>query len=126
MRFMPGQHRPIMICWDPERRRLTAIQYDQPDGERRYVNDSWDIDGAPYSGPSLILFKEERSADSEEGQFMVWESRSPALTLSPQQRTEFEQRVLTVSGTDAMLDRLCREMVGVGLADLTAAFLPRE
>ena len=126
VRFMPGRHLPVMVCWDPKQRWLAVIRYDQPDGERRYVNDSWEEKASPYAGPSLILYKGEPGANDPDERPLVWESRSPALTLSPQQRAEFGQRVLTIEGTDAMLDRLCREMVGVGLADLSAAFLSSE
>jgi hypothetical protein len=120
----PDRAQPILGSYDADGKVLTLVTYTLPDGARDYVNSLWEHQREPYRGDAINSYNDGPPAPGGQalGPFYELESSSPALALAPGESAEHLHRTLHFAGAPADLDAVARASLGVGLADITAAF----
>ncbi|MEO7272646.1 MAG: DUF6786 family protein [Vicinamibacterales bacterium] len=113
--------------YDADRHVLTIVQFTRPAGARDYVNSMWEIQQEPYRGDALNSYNDGPPGPGQKplGPFYELESSSPALALEPGQTYTHVHRTFHLTGADAELDRIARDVLKVGLQDITGAFTPK-
>lgn len=120
----PRRARPVLGSYDATNRALTLVTYTLPAGEPAYVNSLWEHQREPYQGDVLNSYNDGPPAPGEKplGPFYELESSSPALALRPGEAAEHRHRTMHFVGAPADLDPIARAALGVGLAEISAAF----
>lgn len=119
--------RSLGICgsFDPDAGVLTIVKYTQPEfAEGGYVNSAWELQDKPYDGDAINSYNDgppEPGADPL-GPFYELETSSPALALEPGGSATHTQQTYHVMGDREELGRLARELLGVSLQQIEAAF----
>lgn len=118
--------RATTICgsYDPERAVLTLVQLTLPMEAHDYVNSMWEIQGEPYAGDVVNSYNDGPAEPGAKplGPFYELESSSPALALGPGESYEHVHRTAHFQGSEESLDPVARAALGVGIADIKAAF----
>jgi hypothetical protein len=120
----PQRARPVLGSYDAPNRALTLVTYTLPAGDPPYVNSLWEHQREPYQGDVLNSYNDGPPAPGEQqlGPFYELESSSPATALSPGEAAEHRHRTMHFVGAPADLDPIARAALGVGLAEISAAF----
>jgi hypothetical protein len=123
----PQRARPILGSYDADRQVLTLVTYSLPALDHdapAYVNALWEHQPEPYRGDVLNSYNDGPPAPGQKplGPFYELESSSPAAALAPGESAEHVHRTMHFEGAPAELDEVARAALGVGLADITAAF----
>jgi hypothetical protein len=120
----PSRARDVAGSYDAAGRVLTLVQYTRPADATRYVNSMWEIQREPYKGDVINSYNDGPPAPGQPplGPFYELETSSPALSLAPQERYTHVHRTFHFAGPEAELDRLARATLGVGVAEVAAAF----
>jgi hypothetical protein len=107
---------------------LTLVQYSRPPDAGRYVNSMWEIQREPYEGDVLNSYNDGPPAPGEPplGPFYELETSSPALELAPGQRYTHVHRTFHFVAPSFELDRFAKVTLGIGLDELTRAFVAAE
>jgi hypothetical protein len=123
----PGRTLGVAGSYDAERHVLTIVQFTRPEGRRDYVNSMWEIQREPYRGDALNSYNDGPPGPGEEplGPFYELESSSPALALEPGESYTHVHRTVHLTGADADLDRIARDVLKVGLEEVAGAFTPK-
>ena len=126
----PGRACPSLGSYDAQSADagvLTLVTYTLPDGARDYVNSLWEHQHEPYRGDAINSYNDGPPAPGAKalGPFYELESSSPALALAPGESAEHLHRTLHFVGAPAELDAVARASLGVGIAEVTAAFSGR-
>jgi hypothetical protein len=118
-------HRAAPVCGshDPERRVLTLVQLTLPVGHD-YVNSMWEIQEEPYGGDVVNSYNDGPPGPGAKplGPFYELESSSPALALGPGESYVHVHRTVHFQGRAEALDPIARAALGVGIAEIEAAF----
>jgi hypothetical protein len=84
----------------------------------------WELQDEPFAGDTVNSYNDGPSAPgaSQLGRFYELESSSPALALKPNERAIHVHRTLHLEGTEAELEPIARQCLGVSLAQVKGAF----
>ena len=84
----------------------------------------WEIQKDPFGGDAINSYNDGSPEPGKPplGPFYELETSSPAAALAPGESIRHVSRTIHLSGDETELDRLARTMLGVGLADIKAAF----
>jgi hypothetical protein len=120
----PQRAAPICGAYDPARKVLTLVSLTLPMGAHDYVNSMWEIQEEPYAGDVVNSYNDGPPEPGAEplGPFYELESSSPALALAPGESYEHVHRTAHFQGSDEALDAVARAALGVGIAEIRAAF----
>lgn len=114
----PAIVQPIAGSYDAAQQIMTVVQFEVPD-ETDYVNSMWEIQEFPYAGDVVNAYNDgPNEAGGQLGAFYELETSSPALALAAGESGRHVQRTFHFAGDEAALDRLCRELFGIGLAEI--------
>jgi hypothetical protein len=119
----PQRAKGIMASYDADNCILTFLICRLPEGNRDYVNSSWEIQDRPYSGDALNSYNDGPLEDgSQMGPFYELESSSPAAELKPGESIRHIQYTIHLTGSVKELDRICGSVIGIGLEEISNAF----
>jgi len=119
----PRRAKPILGSYDAANRVLTLASYTKPEGVTDYVNSMWEIQKEPFKGDVVNSYNDGPTpAGPPLGPFYELESSSPAAFLKPGETLRHCHRTIHIQGSEEDLDRIARATLGVGLADIRAAF----
>ena len=109
--------------YDAEHHILTIVQSNQPADVTEYVNSAWQLQDNPYAGDPINAYNDGPASPGARplGPFYELETSSPAASLAPGARIEHTHRTLHLIGTDAALDPVARQLLGVSLAEIQIA-----
>lgn len=124
----PARALPVLGSYDAKDRVLTLVQYTRPEGATDYVNSMWQIQTKPFAGDVVNSYNDGPPAPGVKplGPFYELETSSPAAALAPAASLLHKHRTLHFVGDGAALDAVARKVLGVGLAEIQAAFVPTE
>lgn len=119
----PMRARPVAGSYSEEHRILTIIQFSLPEGRSDYVNSMWEFQDDPFSGDAVNSYNDGPLEDGGQmGPFYELESSSPAANLSPGERIVHYHRTIHFKGEEKNLDPISKEVLGVGINQIKAAF----
>jgi hypothetical protein len=120
--------RPVAAGYDAAKSVLTIVEYTLPEGSTDYVNSMWEKQKAPYGGDVVNSYNDGPPEPGKKplGPFYEIETSSPALALGPGASATHVHRTLHLEGPRAALDPIAKKLLGVGLADVEAAFDERR
>lgn len=114
----PGIAQPLAGSYDAAQQIMTVVQFEVPDATD-YVNSMWEIQEFPYAGDVVNAYNDgPNEAGGQLGAFYELETSSPALALAAGESGRHVQRTFHFAGDEAALDRLCRALFGIGLAEI--------
>ena len=115
---------PVLGSYDARDRVLTLVQFTRAEGATDYVNSMWEIQTKPYAGDVVNSYNDGPPAPGAKplGPFYELETSSPAAALAPSESLVHRHRTLHFVGDGAALDAVARKVLGVGLAEIQAAF----
>jgi hypothetical protein len=115
---------PIAGSWDAANRVLTLVQFTLPEDATDYVSSLWEIQREPYRGDVTNSYNDGPPAPGAPplGPFYEIESSSPAAALAPGERLTHVHRTVHLQGDPSALDAIARAALGVGIAEIAAAF----
>ena len=120
----PQRATPLAGSYDPERGVLTLVQLTIPMGAHDYVNSMWQLQEEPYAGDVVNSYNDGPPEPGAKplGPFYELESSSPALELGPGEFHTHVHRTAHFQGSEEVLDPIARAALGVGIAEIKAAF----
>jgi hypothetical protein len=116
--------RPVLGSYDAANKVLTVVWYTLPGGNRPYVNSLWSEGKDAFSGDAVNSYNDGPPAPGARplGPFYELESSSPGAELAPGAALAHTHRTLHFQGEAAALDQMARACLGVGVAEIQAAF----
>ena len=119
----PARAKTILGSYDATNAVLTLVQYNKPDGLTRYVNSMWELQDEPYAGDVVNSYNDgpPRPGASQLGPFYELETSSPAAALAPGESLRHVHRTFHFQGSEAALDALARQTLGVSLDTIKTA-----
>lgn len=120
----PRRVRPVLGSYDAAQQALTLVTFRRPRGATRYVNSMWQIQERPYDGDVVNSYNDGPATPggTQLGRFYELETSSPALALRAGRSARHVHRTAHFTGPELELDRIARAALGVGLAEVKAAF----
>lgn len=115
---------PVVGAYDAQSQALTLVHYTLPDDATDYVNSMWEQQAQPYAGDVLNSYNDGPPGPGKPllGPFFELETSSPAAALAPGESIQHVSTTLHVVGPRAALDALAKQVLGVGLDAIEAAF----
>ena len=103
---------------------LTLMHFNKPSQPRDYVNSMWEIQADPYAGDVVNSYNDgpPEPGVPPMGPFYELESSSPALALAPDASYRHDHCIVHVQGSEAALDAIARQTLGVGIAEIKGKF----
>ncbi len=122
----PRRSKGLAGSYDANGKVLTLVTYNQPDGERPYVNSMWEFQAQPYAGDAINAYNDGSPAPGQAplGPFYEVETSSPAAALKPGESLTHRQRTLHIQGPESALDAVAKQALGVDLATIKTALKP--
>ncbi|MBI5864749.1 MAG: hypothetical protein HZB38_09610 [Planctomycetes bacterium] len=122
--FSPKRAKPVAGSYDADARRLTIVQFNQPQGATEYVNSMWEIQKNPFDGDAVNSYNDGPPAPGKKpmGPFYELETSSPAAALQPGQALTHFHRTFHFEGDEAELDKIAKAVLGVGIEQIKTAF----
>ena len=119
----PARAQSLLGSYDATNAVLTLVQYNKPDGVLPYVNSMWEIQNEPYAGDVVNSYNDgpPTPGAAQLGPFYELESSSPAAALAPGESLRHIHRTFHFQGSDAALDALARQTLGVSLDAIKSA-----
>ncbi|MFP4091758.1 MAG: DUF6786 family protein [Cyclobacteriaceae bacterium] len=120
----PERALPEMGSYDAEREVLTIVSFSLPEEAEDYVNSMWELQDHPYEGDVINSYNDGplEGEEAQLGPFYELESSSPAAALSPGESLSHSHTTLHFSGEPATLNKLSREILGIGINEIKAVF----
>jgi hypothetical protein len=120
----PARAVSVLGSYDSTGKVLTLVQFNRPEGTTDYVNSMWQIQEKPYAGDVVNSYNDGPTAPGAKplGPFYELETSSPAAALAPGASLVHRHRTVHLVGEPAALDAVAKRALGVGLADIAAAF----
>jgi hypothetical protein len=122
----PLRVKPFLGSYDAAHRVLTIVHFSVPSETADYVNSMWQVQDKPFAGDSANSYNDGPASPGAKplGPFYELESSSPAAALKPSQSVNHIHTTLHFQGDEKRLDEISRRVLGVGLAEIKAAFSP--
>jgi hypothetical protein len=120
----PARVRPFAGSYDAANGVLTIVHLTISEGATDYVNSMWEIQEKPFAGDVVNSYNDGPAAPGAKplGPFYELESSSPAAALGPGGTIKHVHTTMHFQGPAQALDRIAREVLGVGLADIEKIF----
>lgn len=120
----PARAKDVMGSYDPVSRTLTIVKYSKGAPGDDYVNSKWEIQETPFKGDVVNAYNDGPPSPGEKpmGPFYELESSSPAKELAPGESILHTQTTFHFQGHEENLDAVSRELLGVSLREIDAAF----
>ncbi len=120
----PARCRGVLGSYDAADRALTVVQFTFDPAAKDYVNSLWKIQEKPYAGDAANSYNDgpPKPGAKPMGPFYELESSSPAAALAPGGSLVHVHRTIHLRGPEKQLDPVCRAVLGVSIADITAVF----
>ena len=120
----PRRAMPFAGSYDAANGVLTLIHLTLPEGLTDYVNSMWEIQKDPYGGDTVNSYNDGPASPGAKplGPFFELETSSPAVALKPDGVLRHVHTTMHFQGPEAALDGIARKTLGVGIADIKAAF----
>jgi hypothetical protein len=119
----PRRASSFIGSYDAAGRVLTLVHVTvDPSGD--YVNSMWEIQKEPFRGDAVNSYNDGPASPGAKplGPFYELETSSPAAALAPGAKLVHKQVTMHFQGDEAALDGIARKALGVGLAEIKAAF----
>jgi hypothetical protein len=115
---------PVLGSYDAANKMLTLVQFNLPTLANDYVNSMWQLQDKPYGGDVVNSYNDGPTTPGGKplGPFYELETSSPAAELESGAWLLHRHRTLHIVGPEAGLDAVAKKALGVGLAEITAAF----
>jgi hypothetical protein len=119
----PRRSKAVLGSYDSANHVLTIVQFTQPAGAVDYVNSLWKIQEHPFIGDAANSYNDGPPAPGAKplGPFYELESSSPAAALEPGKSLSHIHRTVHLSGPEAELDAVAKQVLGVSLKEITSA-----
>lgn len=120
----PQRAKDVMGSYDRASGTLTIVKYSKGEPDDVYVNSKWEIQKQPYSGDVVNAYNDGPPSPGAKpmGPFYELESSSPARELAPGGSLRHAQTTFHFQGSDASLDSIATNVLGVPLHDIIQAF----
>jgi hypothetical protein len=104
--------------------RVLTLAHVTVDPAGDYVNSMWEIQKEPFRGDAVNSYNDGPASPGAKplGPFYELESSSPAAALAPGAKLVHKHVTMHFQGDEAALDGIARKALGVGLAEIKAAF----
>ncbi len=121
---IPPQHATKYIgSYDAHNKILSLIECEWSPGQKDFVNSAWEDQKKPFSGDAFNAYNDGPLKDgSQLGPFYEIESLSPAAFLLPGEGLTHTQITYHFQGDQNGLDKIARQTLGVGLAEIEKVF----
>ena len=115
---------PFAGSYDAANGVLTLVHLTLPEGVTDYVNSMWEIQKEPFAGDTVNSYNDGPASPGAKplGPFYELETSSPAGALIPDGILRHVHTTMHFQGPEAALDGIARKTLGVGIADIKAAF----
>jgi hypothetical protein len=119
----PMRAKSTLGSYDADRKVLTIVQYNKPNGTRDYVNSMWALQEEPYWGDVVNSYNDGPPSPGAKalGPFYELETSSPAAKLGVGGTITHIHRTIHLTGPEAALNPIARKLLGVGIADIKVA-----
>ncbi|MCX6560419.1 MAG: hypothetical protein NTZ26_07875 [Candidatus Aminicenantes bacterium] len=120
----PKRAAAFIGSYDAAGKVLTLVKVTvDPAGD--YVNSMWEIQKEPFRGDAVNSYNDGPASPGAKplGPFYELETSSPAAALAPGAKRVHRHVTMHFQGDEAALDVIARKALGVGLADIKAAFV---
>ncbi|WP_435896180.1 DUF6786 family protein [Oceaniferula spumae] len=120
----PQRSKGIAGSYDAAGKVLNIVTYNVQEAPNGFVNSMWEIQKEPYVGDAINSYNDgspEPGADPL-GPFYELETSSPAAALEPGGTMKHVQRTYHIQGTEAELDPIAKQLLGVSLESIKTAF----
>jgi hypothetical protein len=123
----PKRAKPFLGGYDAANQVLTIAHLTIPEGATDYVNSMWQIQDNPFGGDAVNSYNDGPPAPGAKplGPFYELESSSPAAALKPGETFDHIHTTIHFQGDEKALDKIARQVFGVGLAEIKGAFLKK-
>ena len=120
----PQRAKPVLGSYDAVNKVLTIVQYNKPAGATDYVNSMWELQDEPFKGDVVNSYNDGPPEPGAEpmGPFYELESSSPAAALDPDEKITHVHRTFHLQGSEADLDSIAKEVLGVTIVQIKSAF----
>ncbi len=119
----PQRAKPYSGGYDPIKKTLTIVWYDQPEMLQPYVNSKWGAQENPLVGDAVNSYNDGPVEDgSIMGPFYEIETSSPAALLEVEEQLTHTQRVFHFQGDTARIGEILRTLFDLSLQDLDTIF----
>jgi hypothetical protein len=120
----PSRSLGLAASYAADTRTLTLVTYNVPAQHAGYVNSMWELQKDPFSGDAINAYNDGSPAPGQPplGPFYELETSSPGAALRPGESIQHVGRTIHISGDAVRLDAIARAKLGVGLAEIEAAF----
>jgi hypothetical protein len=120
----PKRVKPFAGSYDAAAGVLTLVHLTVPDGATDYVNSMWEIQEKPFGGDAVNSYNDGPASPGAKplGPFYELESSSPAAALKTGETLTHVHTTMHFQGEERALDAIARAALGVGIAEIKAAF----
>jgi hypothetical protein len=120
----PRRAMPFAGSYDAANGVLTLVHLTLPEGATEYVNSMWEIQKEPFAGDTVNSYNDGPASKGAKplGPFYELETSSPAGALKPDGILRHVHTTMHFQGPEAALDGIARKTLGVGIAEIKAAF----
>lgn len=114
----------IAGSYDAAGKVLNIVTYNVQDSPHGYVNSMWELQDQPYAGDVINSYNDGSPEPNKPplGPFYELETSSPAAALQPGSTMKHVQRTFHIHGTEAELEPLAQQLLGVTLKEIKTAF----
>jgi len=109
--------------FDADRKILTIVLYNRPQGAPSFVNSMWEIQELPYAGDAVNSYNDGPPAPGRSplGPFYELETSSPGAALEAEKFLQHDQTTIHLEGPLPELDAIARSSLGVSLKEIGLA-----
>jgi hypothetical protein len=120
----PKRVKPFAGSYDAAVGVLTLVHLTVPEGATDYVNSMWEIQEKPFGGDAVNSYNDGPASPGAKplGPFYELESSSPAVALKSGETLTHVHTTMHFQGEERALDAIAHAALGVGIAEIKAAF----
>ncbi|WP_182868617.1 DUF6786 family protein [Rhodopirellula sp. JC639] len=120
----PQRSKGIAGSYDAAGQVLNIVTYNVQDAAHGFVNSMWELQKDPYSGDVINAYNDgaPEPGAAPLGPFYELETSSPAAALDSGEMMRHVQRTYHIQGPESELDPLAKQLLGVSLKAIQAAF----
>lgn len=109
----------VLGSYDAVNGVLTIVQYNKPQGNKEYVDSSWQLQKEPFQGDVVNSYNDGPNEEGKVlGPFYELETSSPAAALAPGESITHLHRTVHLAGSEKTLDPIARAVLGVRLKEI--------
>ncbi len=120
----PRRSQGIAGSYDAAGQVLNIVTYNVQDAPHGFVNSMWEVQDEPYGGDVINAYNDGSPEPGQPplGPFYELETSSPAAALQSGQAMQHVQRTFHIQGSEQQLAPLAKQLLGVDLQTIKAAF----